>query len=251
MGTIFSALSGNLSTLATAGNAQNSQHVSIIGTQSFRTPPWEWTAALGGIAVTYLADAPSLSQPLQTLVLQNVLPPFSRALWWAIPDRQTLYADGIAASVVTGAGQVELDRVVTTYKTNAAGAPDATFRDVETMAQCMFGSRYFKSAVQTQHGRKAFAATNPFHVPTISTPDDIRVTLIHAATDLVALGVLQDATDFAAFLVVQQNATDPDRCDAYLPEEVVDQLRIFAANMAIFKQYNSPSGAPLAQLATA
>lgn len=243
------APAGNLSTQATLGASRNNQHETIVGVQVNRTPSWERAAAWGGIAVTHLSDAPELSRPLQTLVLSGVLPPFDRTKWWAISDRQVLYTDGIAAEVITPSGQVTIDRAVTTYKTNAAGAPDATFRDVETMAQCMFATRYFKTQIANEHGRKAFAATNPFNVSAISTPDDIRVTLIHAANDLVALGVIQDATDFASFLVVQQNPSNPNRCDAYLPIEVVNQLRIFAANITAFLQYASPSGAPLAQLA--
>jgi phage tail sheath gpL-like len=241
---------GNLSTQATLGNTRNFQHETIMGVQYFRTPPWEWAAALGGVEVTNLATAPSCSQPLQTLPLAGVLPPFSRTQWWQITDRQALYTAGIAAYTVNAAGQVVVDRMVTTYKTNAAGAPDTTFMDVETMAQGMFALRYLRSAVQTQLGRMAFAATNPFAVSTIATPNDIANVIIHAYNDLVALGVTQDATDFANLLVVQQNPTNPDRCDAYLPLEFVTQLRIFAANVTAFLQYFSPSGAPLAALAT-
>jgi phage tail sheath gpL-like len=145
---------------------------------------------------------------------------------------------------------VAIDRLVTTYKTNPAGAPDETFLDTETMAQGMFALRYLRAQVQTQHGRKAFAADNPFHVATISTPDDIRNTMIHAYNDLVAFGVTQDSATFASLLVVQQNDTNSNRCDAYLPLEFVSQLRIFAANVTAFLQYFSASGAPLAQLTT-
>jgi phage tail sheath gpL-like len=248
-GHYFTYLVGNLSAQATLGNARNNRHETIVGGQSFRTPPWEQAAADGALALVHLSTAPELSRPLQTLVKQNVLPPFSRALWWAVSDRQVLYADGIAADIVNPDGTVSVDRRVTTYKTNAAGAPDATFRDVETLAQCMFATRFLRTAVQTQHGRKAFAAENPFHVAEVVTPDDLRNTLIHAYNDLVALGVVQDSSDFASFLVVQVNPSDPNRADAYLPIEVVNQLRVFAANVTAFLQFASPSGAPLAALA--
>jgi phage tail sheath gpL-like len=112
----------------------------------------------------------------------------------------------------------------------------------------MFATRYFRTQVQTQHVRKAFAASNPFSVDTVVTPADLRNTLIHAYNDLVALGVLQDSADFAIFLVVQANPSDPNRADAYLPIEVVNRLRVFAANVTAFLQFASPSGAPLAAL---
>ena len=242
---------GTLATQATLGASRNNQHETIMGAQVFRTPPWEWAAALGAEEVENLATAPSLSQPMQTLVLQNVLPPFDRTKWWQGSDRQALYSSGIAAFTVNASGQVAIDRMVTTYKTNAAGAPDATFLDIETMAQGMFSLRYLRGQVQTQHGRKAFAATNPFQVSTIVTPPDIATTLVHAYKDLVAFGVTQDAATFASLLVVQVNANNPNRCDAYLPLDFVNQLRIFAANVTAFLQFFSAAGESLAALATA
>ena len=240
---------GNLSTLAGIGAGRNNQHECVMGWQSFRTPPWEIAAALAGAEVSNLSTPPNLSVPMQGIVLQGVLPPYDRTKWWQVSDRQALYSSGIAAFTVNSSGQVVIDRMVTTYKTNAENAPDATFMDIETMAQGMYALRYLRSAVQTQLGRKAFAAENPFNVSTIVTPKDVGNVLIHAYNDLVALGVTQDGPDFANQLVVQQNATNPNRCDAYLPLEFVNQLRIFAANVTAFLQYFSPSGAPLAQLA--
>jgi phage tail sheath gpL-like len=240
---------GNLSTLATLGSGQNFQHQTIMGAQVFRTPPWEWAAALGGIEATNLATAPQCSVPLYGQVLQGVLPPFNRDLWWQSSDRQALYAAGIAAFIVSPSGAVVIDRLPTTYKTNAAGAQDATFFDTETMAQGMFGLRYLKSEQQTAAVGKVAAASNPFNVSTIMTPADARNVMIHAYNDLVALGITQDAASFAQFLVVQQNPTNPSRYDFYLPLEFVSGLRILANNVTAFLQFYSPSGAPLAALA--
>ena len=143
---------GNLSAQATFGNGRNDRHVTVVGTQSFRTPPWERAACWAAVAAAHLSDAPELSRPLQTLALPGVLPPFNKSLNWTISDRQTLYVDGIAAEVVNVDGTVAIDRAVTTYKTNAASAPDATFRDVETMAQCMFVARSSHSQLAMQLG---------------------------------------------------------------------------------------------------
>jgi phage tail sheath gpL-like len=240
---------GTLSTQTTLGSGRNNQHETVMGVQVFRTPPWEWAAALGGAAVQNLGTAPQCSVPMQGIVLQGVLPPFDRTKWWQNSDLQALYSYGIAGFTVNSSGNVVINRMVTTYKTNSANAPDQTFMDTETMAQGMFALRYFESTVQTQLGRKAFAAENPFNVATIITPADVAAVEVHAYTDLVALGVTQDAASFATFLVVEQNAINPSRCDSYLPLEFVAGLRIFAANVTAFLQYYSPSGAPLAALA--
>jgi len=242
---------GNLSTQTTLGATRNNQHETIMGVQFFRTPPWEWAAALGGAEVANLSATPNLSLPMQTIVLQNVLPPFDRTKWWQTSDRQALYSAGIAAFTVNTSGNVVIDRMVTTYKTDPEGALDQTFMEINAMAQGMFALRYLRTQVQAQHGRKAFAADNPGAVSTIVTPTDIQATLIHAYNDLVNFGVAQNAAAFAANLVVQANATNPKRCDTYLPLFLVDQLIIFAANVTAFLQSQSTTNGSSAPLATA
>jgi phage tail sheath gpL-like len=198
------------------GNARNDQHVTIVGSQTSPTPQWEWAAAAAAMASAHLGNAPEVSRPLQTLVLGGILPPVDRALWWDIPDRQALYADGIAACKVRADGLVAIDRFVTTYQTSSTGVGDATYRDVETMFQMMFIVRYLRTQVSNVHGRQALADENPAGLPTIATPKSIRNTLVHAYNDLVALGVTENADIFAQYLVVQRNSLDANRVDAFV-----------------------------------
>ncbi|WP_316229014.1 phage tail sheath subtilisin-like domain-containing protein [Bradyrhizobium sp. SZCCHNR1070] len=242
-GHYFSAQYGTLSALVTFGNGRNDQHVTVIGSQRSPTPEWEWAAAAAAMASAHLGDAPEVSRPLQTLVLQGVLPPRDRSLWWDIPDRQALYADGIAGCKVRSDGLVAIDRLVTTYQKTAAGVADGTFRDVETMFQLMFVARYFKTAVSDKHARQALADDNPFNLAEIATPKSVRNTLIHAYNDLVALGVLEKPDLFAQFVNVERDPNDANRLNAYLPVDVVNQLRVFAANITAYLQYQTASGA--------
>jgi phage tail sheath gpL-like len=242
-GHYFTANFGNLSANVSLGNGRNDQHVSIMASQVSPTPQWEWAAALAAVAVAHLGDAPELSRPLQTLPLAGVLPPRDRALWWDIADRQALYVDGMAAYRVSVDGQVLIDRVVTTYQQTAHGAPDATFRDVETMAQLMFFIRYMRGAVSDRHGRQALADENPFNLAEITTPADIRNTLVHAYNDLAALGVVENPELFAAYVTVERDLNNATRVNAFIPPDLVNQLRVVAANATAYLQYQSPSGA--------
>ena len=241
-GHYFTAQFGTLSGLVTAGNARNDQHVTLIGSQRSPTPEWEWAAAAGAKASAHLGDAPEVSRPLQTLVLDGVQPPRDRGVWWDIVDRQALYSDGIAACKVRGDGLVAIDRFVTTYQVTAAGVADGTFRDVETMFQLMFTVRYFKTAVSNKHSRQALADDNPFNLPEIATPKSVRNTLVHAYNDLVALGVLEKGDLFAQYVTVERDPNDANRLNALLPVDIVNQLRVFAANITAFLQYQTPSG---------
>jgi phage tail sheath gpL-like len=233
---------GSLSTLATLGNGRNSQHECIVGVQASPVPAWEWAAGIGAIEALHLANPPELSRPLQSLVIDGVMPADVRSQNWSKSDRQALYVAGIAACKVDRAGNVLIDRMVTTYKTNGAGAPDATFRDIETMAQGMYTIRYLRSAVLNKWGRAALADDDPFNVG-LATPRKVKLDMIHAYKDLVALGVAENADVFAQNVTVQRNALDANRLDVYFPEDVVNQLRIFASSIVAFLQYNTPSGA--------
>jgi phage tail sheath gpL-like len=177
---------------------RNDQHAVVVGSQRTPTPEWEWAAASAAKASLHLGSAPEVSRPLQTLILEGVLPPRDRSTWWSVSDRQALYADGIAACKVRHDGLVAIDRFVTTYQTSSAGVADGTFRDVETMYQLMFLVRYLRTAVSNVHARQALADENPFNLPQIATPKSIRNTLIHAYNDLVALGVAENADVFAS-----------------------------------------------------
>jgi phage tail sheath gpL-like len=230
---------GNLSTLVTLGNGRNDRHVSIMGTQASHSAPWRWAAALAAQEAAHLTDAPELSRPLHSLVLEGIEPPADRSLWWDKDDRQALYVDGISGYRVTQDGLVQIDRVVTTEQVNAAGVPDATFRNVETLAQMMFTARYFRVAVSNAHGRQALADENPDNVAEITTPRAVRNTLIHTYEELVSLGVLEKAALFARFVVVERDQNNADRLNAYLPVDVVNQLRVFAANVTTFLEYQA------------
>lgn len=241
-GHYFTAQVGTLSGLVTFGDGRNDQHATVIGTQRSPTPEWEWAAAMAGKASAHLADAPEVSRPLQTLVLDGVMPPRDRGVWWDIVDRQALYADGIAGYKVRSDGLVAIDRLVTTYQKTTAGVADGTFRDVETMFQLMFVVRYFRTAVSNRHSRQALADDNPFNLPEIATPKSVRNTLVHAYNDLVALGVVEKSDLFSQYVVVERDPNDANRLNAYLPVDVVNQLRVFAANITAFLQYQTPSG---------
>lgn len=236
-GHYITAAFGNLSTLVSLGNGRNDRHVSIMGSQTSPSPVWQWAAAVGGQAAAHLTDAPEVSRPLQTLELVGILPPISRSTWWSTTDRQALYVDGIGGYRVTVDGRVLIDRVVTTEQVNAVGVPDTTFRDIETLGQMMYLVRYFRTAVANKHARQALADANPANVQELTTPADIRNTLVHAYRDLVALGVTEKAELFAEFVVVERDGTDATRVNAYLPIDVVNQLRVFAANVTTYLQY--------------
>lgn len=238
-GHYITAAYGTLSTLVTLGNSRNDRHVSILGSQTAPLPIWERAASLAAIAAAHLTDAPELSRPLQTLEMVGDLPPDDRSTWWSNPDRQALYIDGISATKTGADGVVRVDRIVTTEQVDANGVPDTTFRNIETLAQMMFAVRFFRVAISANHARQGLVddGGNPAGLPEITTPSDVKRTLIHAYQAQVDLGVLEKPDLFAQFVVVTRDPNNPDRLNAYLPLDVVNQLRVFAGNVTTFAQY--------------
>lgn len=232
----------NLSGLSALGLARNDPHASIMGAKDSPSPPWLWAAAAGARAAAHLQDAPELSRPLHTLPLVGVVAP-KLADRFDIADRQALLYDGIATYHVRRDGTVCIDRLITTYQTNAWGSPDATWLDVNTLAQQMFLIRYLKSKLTSVYGRVALADENPFGLQTVTTPEDIRDTIVHGYNELVADGVVENPDLFEQELIVERNISDATRVDVFLPSDVVNQLRVLAVNATTFLQLRSPAAA--------
>lgn len=238
-GAAFTALLGNLSAQSTLGNARNDPNTHIMGYQGSPTPTWIWAAAIGAQVQAHknlgadLSQAGEISRPMHTLILKEVMPPSDISKRWTTSDLQTLYYDGISGYHVTPDGQVAINRLISTYQTNAWGSPDATWLDVETRYQTAYALRYLKQIVTSVYARVALIPDNPGNLQGFATPTDIKSTIIHAYSRLVDAGVMKNKQLFADNLVVEQ-ASDPNRVNVYLPLDVANQLRIFAVNSTTF-----------------
>lgn len=231
-----------LSNLCTYGPQINNQHICVMGSKPTPTPPWEPAAMMAGIATEHLANPPECSRPLQTLTLNGMLPPDARSDYWTISDRQSLYTNGIGAVKVMADRSVQLDRCCTTYVMDAAGAPDRTFMDTETMGQGMWAIRFLRTNVLQKYGRSALAQTDPYNVG-MATPQRVKNDLIHWYNDMVAVGLAQRADIFAQYVVCEIDALNAQRLNVFFPLNVVDQLRIFATNVTAYLSFTTPSGA--------
>lgn len=237
---------GTVAALSTLGNTRNDQHASIFPVRKFRSPSWEVAAAVGAIAAQHLQDpGPSaeLSRPLQTLELVGIKGPLLISDQLNLPEKQTLLYDGISTYMIHRDGSVRIERLITTYQTNDWGDADATYLDINTIAQMMYGIRYIRQKLTNHHGRKALADSNPGRNPGIVTAGDIRVSIIHAYEDLVALGVFENADLFARDVVVERDLVDANRVNASLPLDHVNQLRILATAAVSYMQRREPRDA--------
>jgi phage tail sheath gpL-like len=180
---------------------------------------------------------PELSRPLQTVQLVGLLPPLLQSDQWSVTQRQAFYYAGASGYVAGPGGDVQIDRLITTYQKDAYGLPDQAWLDVNTIAQLMYGLPYIAAYMTETYPRAALVNDNPNNIQGFVTVKDITNAFIHVYNGLEAIGVFQDADTFAQLLIVERNAQDPNRVDTYLPVEAVNQLRVLAVNATSYLQY--------------
>lgn len=230
--------------LAAFGTGRNDPNVSVMGVVDSPSSPWRWAAAYGArIAADKnlggeLDQAYRISMPVQTLDLVGIKPPQSRVNWFNITQRNTLYQDGIAGFKVQSDGTVMLDRVVTTYQLNAYSQPDITWLDIETRLQMIYFVRYMRQRITQDYGRCALADDNPSGNPGIVTAKILKAAVIHVYTELEGGGLVENSNAFAQAVVIERSS-DPDRVNAYVPVDVVNQFRVFAMNATTFLEFPS------------
>lgn len=226
-GHAFMAAEGSLGALVTLGTGRNNQHESIMGFNNSPTPSYIWAAAAAAASAVSLRVDPAL--PLQTLVLQGVLAPPIQSLF-ALTDRNTLLYDGISTFSVADDGTVSIENLITTYQKNAFGSADNSYLEVETLFTLMFVLRSMRNAITSKFSRVKLAANGTRFAAgsAIVTPNTIRAELINEYRDLESQGLVQNGDAFKANLIVEQNASNPNRVDVLWPGTLIDQLRIFA-----------------------
>lgn len=232
----YSALRGTAAALVTAGTARNDAHHTIAGIDvDCPNPAWEYAAAYGGAnAVGLNADA---GRPTQTLPLNTILAPRAgkRLLF---TERQSLLNAGIATSVVSG-GVLRVERAITTYQKNSFNQADASYLDSEVLHQLTEVTRRLRYRITNKYPRHKLAndGTRFGAGQAIVTPSVIRGELIAEYAEMEDAGLVENMELFKKYLIVERNASNPNRLDVLLPPDLVNQLRVFAVLNQFRLQY--------------
>jgi phage tail sheath gpL-like len=230
-GGCFTARNGSLGLLTTFGNGRNDQHVSVMGYFNAPDPPWIWAAQVGGYCAASLRVDPGL--PLQ--YIGTTLKPPAIADRFTLAERNTLLYDGISTFRVSDAGIVTIERMCTTYQQNAAGAPDNSYLDVETMYGLMFVARDLTNYLLTRYARKKLVSDQTIVQPGSNcvTTTMIAASIVSEYRALEAAGYVQNSTNFQAGLIVENAGGGLVKVLA--PVDLVNQLRQIAILMQFRK----------------
>jgi len=229
-GHCFVAAVGTSATLATLGNTRNSKHVTIMGAGKSPSLVEAWAAAVAGIAAYYYNIDPA--RPLQTLKLQGVLPPVL-ADRFSQSERDTLLYDGVSTFIVDDGGDCMIERLITTYQTNALGVADPSYLDVNTIMTLIYIRTQVRARITNVYPRHKLADDNAVVSAgqAIVRPKDLRAEIVALFTQMEREGIVENLAQFENDLLVERDAGDKNRVNALLPPDLVGQFRIFAAQI--------------------
>ena len=225
-------LRGTVGTINTALSARNNPHITFwsLETGGEPCPHWEKATLAGATSAYYLAIDPA--RPLQTLVLPGLLPApaekrFTRA------ERNNILSYGAATTIVNAGGNVAIERAVTSYCHNSSGIVDPSYRDIETMYTLSYLRYSVRARISQKFPRYKLADDGTQYAPgqAIVTPKIVRAELIALFRDWEDVGLVEDVDQFKADLLVARNRTDVNRVDVLLPPNIVNQFRVFAAQI--------------------
>lgn len=222
----FTGATGSQGVLAALGDSRNSKHSTIVGFESFPGVPCERAAAIAGLVAFYGAIDPA--RPFQTLTIPGYAPSVQDR--FSLEERNLLLFDGISTTY-SDRSTVRVERLITTYQTNAAGAPSTAYLNVNLLLLLAFFRKAFTARIDLRFPRHKLAAdggTPPGVGSALVTPKVYQAEAVSFYSELVALGICEDLDGFVANSTYAISGTDPDRIDATLAPNFVNQLRVRA-----------------------
>ena len=226
-GFAVAAFKGELGEITNFGISRNDHLITCLGVPSVPQPDYHWASVVCAIAAQSLNIDPA--RPLQTLTLPGLMPPpeASRFLW---EERNALLYDGISTFTVDDGDQVQLERLITMYRTNAYGDADPSYLDVNTIATLSYLRYSTRLRIQQKFPRHKLAEDGTPIAPgqAIVTPAIIKTELLALFTEWELAGLVEDFTTFKDELIVERNANDRNRIDVLAGPNLINQFRIFA-----------------------
>lgn len=215
--------------LGTLGDSRNSKHSTIMYSTGSPSTPWAWAAETGALIALYEEQDPA--RPLQNVPYSYVqAPKLTDQLKWN--ERNLLLFDGISTFKVES-GKCIMERVITTYKTNEAGADDISYLSIEPKFTLSFIRKDWRNYILGKYPRHKLAddgirisSSSP-----VMTPKLMKSEHIARAREWETLGLVENAAAFKAGLVVERQSGDPDRLNSEMTPDLVNQFRVMGTKI--------------------
>lgn len=200
-GTGWAAFRGTASATNTFGQEQDSQFLQVMGTSTSPTPPYLWAAVMAEVYSISLEIDPA--QPLQYLVLPNVLAPAKTDVFTGTEQKLALF-DGISTYSVDRNGTVRTQTVITTWQTNGAGSPDTSYLYPEYVANLSYQRYAMIVEFNEKFPRFKWSGVELSPLPpNVATPNLLRSELQSLGQDFQDDGLITNAATYASNAVIE------------------------------------------------
>lgn len=239
-GHVYTAKIGTLSELVAFGDTMNNQHITVAGYEpDVQTSADELVALRTARNAVFIRNDPA--RPTQTGELTGALPA-PAGTRFTLTEQQSLLMHGIATAYAEG-GVLRIQRDITTYQKNAYGVADNSYLDSETLHTSAYVIRQLKGIVTSKYPRHKLANDGTRFGPgqAIVTPAVLKGEMCASYRTMERAGIVENFDLFKKYLVVERNASDPNRVDVLFPPDYVNQLRVFALLNQFRLQYAQES----------
>lgn len=217
------------SELTTLGESRNSKFAVVLPIKG-ATSPWTWASALvAQVAASAQIDP---ARPFQTLELKGIkTPSLSERYNWA--ERNAFLFSGIATWKVI-AGKVVIERVITTYRLNNAGAVDVAYLDLNTLLTLSFLRWDYRNIMLRKFSRHKLASDGSRFKSgqAILTPKIAKAEALAIFRNWEENGLVENVDQFKRDLIIERSSADVNRLDTKMSPDLMNQLRVIGTQIA-------------------
>ncbi|MCD8139453.1 MAG: phage tail sheath subtilisin-like domain-containing protein [Planctomycetaceae bacterium] len=227
----FAGLRGTHSELCAFGDARNNHLECLSNTHGIPNSPAAFAASLAANLTYYGNIDPA--RPFHTLTLIGILPPAPEDNFSDWPENNQLLQNGISTFKVESDQTVRIGRLVTTYKRTSNGASDTSYLDLNTGLTLGYLRHSLREYFQRKYPRCKLGNDSVLYDTdrTIMTPKLAKAECIAVFREWEKLGLVEDADQFKADLVVERSTTDRNRIEFRLSPNLINQLIVTAAQI--------------------
>jgi phage tail sheath gpL-like len=231
-GQVFAAAYDTRANLTTLGNSFNSFAATIVGAEksALLPTPWELAAQAAAISARQAQVDPSRAM---TGIAFSGFSGAHRGARFTRAERDILLSDGISTVKTGDDGRLRVERLITTWQTNAQALPDKSYYDLTTvrlLAALRFSVRSRISSKFDRYKLTDDATPIPAGQPIVN-PAILKAEMIVLFQDWMDLGWVQGLDQFKSELVVEPDV-DPNRVNMILPPDLINNLLVTAAKIS-------------------
>lgn len=211
----------------------NSPFISIVAINNLSSTIFETVAAYYGQCSHSLAIDPA--QPLQTLQLHSVKT--NADTEWTATERNLMLYSGSSTYTTNTAGDVFVERPITTYRENNAGVADDSYLDVMTVATAMYFRAKQRSRILSRYPRHKLAKDGTNFAPgqAILTPKLFKSEMFGLYRDLELAGIVQDFDNYKDTFICSIDSNNPTRINYQDQPMFVNGLIIVGGKIQFLK----------------